>query len=230
LHRHETWEFGKPMPERRAQRTAAHRRLQVESEERQHIRNRGTVCQQTVIVQVVEPGKRQQNGIVAQVSRNGRFSNRLTRTSNRAGDQCESALVAPRLRFCNRGGGQLQHRPQKSVLPECELGGVYGHGNAAGPGVYVVLRELPLTLLIEGASGRERKRVCRYHLAIQQVASQRIVRHGVCGAVHAATRKSAPRPGTVTCSKSPITHLEVRWFGEHPPASTNPLGCPGEQA
>jgi hypothetical protein len=164
LHRHHVVDGREALPEGHRQRDAAHRRLQVEADQRHHCGHRRAVRHQFVDRGALHRRQRQHAGVVSMLQRELRLGDGLRRAAGQAGDQDHRALrlVAHRLR------GQFQHRAVEAGFADRELRGVHAHRQAAGAGGEVVACQRTLAPRIEPARRVQRQRVRRNHGAAPQ--------------------------------------------------------------
>jgi hypothetical protein len=146
--------FRKLTPEFVGQHPAAHRRLQIESEQRDDFGHRAGVCQQFGNRCIAPCAQAQQPHVIAAPGRKFRLAHSLRRAAH---DARHLYSIAGAQLF----HGQFQHRLEQpeARLPELELRGMHAHRYAARPAAQVVAGEGALSALIERARGGQRQRV-----------------------------------------------------------------------
>ena len=168
-----------PAPEGARQRNAAHRRLQVEADQRHLVGDRRAVLDQLVLVRALERSERQQDGVVAHRPRRPRLVDRLRGLADRAGDHHQRP-VGP---FARRLDRKLEHRPIEPDLADGELRRVHADRQAAGAGVDIVAADGALRLLVEPTVGTERQGMGGNHRTVAELRQDRcgevVPKHGV---------------------------------------------------
>ena len=181
LDRHHVLQCGEAAPEGGTQHHTAHRRLQVEADQRNALGQARTMLQPLVLARAGEGGEAHHACVIAEAEGDVRLGQRLFRPPDQARDTHQRP-VCPGVGGL---GGELQHRLVESRLPDRELRGVDADGEPAGAGVDVVAGERPLPLRIQSALGVERERMRRDHHALGERRPHRR-RHVAPGEAHDA--------------------------------------------
>ena len=155
LDRHDIVDRGEAGPEFARQLDPAHRRLQVEADQRHFLGDRGAMLDQLVLARTLQRRQRQQHGVITERARRSRFLDRLRRLADRARDH-DQRPVGP---VARRTDGEFEDRPIEPDLADGELRGMDAHRESAGTGVEVVAAQGALRRPVEVPVGVERQRV-----------------------------------------------------------------------
>ena len=160
---------------------AAHRRLQVEANQRDAPGQPGAVIEPFVLARIGKRREAHHACVVAEAERDIRLGERLFGAPDEARDPHQRA-GGPGV-----GGlsGELQHRLVKPRVPDRELRGVDADREPARAGINIVAGESPLPLRIQPALGVERERMRRDHHALCERGPHRR-RHVIPGQAHEA--------------------------------------------
>ena len=150
LDRHDVVDGGEPRPEGTRQRDAAHRRLQVEANQRHLLGDGRAMLDQLVLAGTFQRRQRQQHGVIAQRPRGARFLDGLGRLADRARDH-HQRTVGPLTRGLD---GELENRAIEPDIADGELGRMHADRQAARTGIDIVAADRALRLLVELAVGR----------------------------------------------------------------------------
>ena len=156
LDRGNIFDLGKLPPERVGQNSPAHRRLKIETDQRNHPRNLAAMIEHLRFACIAHRSETEQAGVISKIAGQcRRFTGRLLRFAADTGDLHQRCL-APAIGTGHFFRGQRQHRLEQTDarLANRKLRGVHAHRQPAGAGRDVITRQPPLPPLVELALAR----------------------------------------------------------------------------